>query len=230
MIDLNILSGVPLFSGLSPEELKLIAAVTARRKYPRGAVVFFEHEPGDALYVLEDGQVRIYRLAEDGREKTLALLSKGDFFGEMALIDEEPRSAVAEATDPSSLLIIHKREFDKLFFFNPQIAASIVRGLTRRLRQTNKQLMDAVFLDVRSRLIRLLLELDADYGKVHDGGRLIDIKLTHQELANMVGTSRESVTRVLTELQDLGALTYVERRLMWIDTKALVRQVNATTV
>lgn len=221
MLDPEMLTSVPLFAGLSHEELELVASVAARRTYRRGTVIFFEHEPGDALYIIETGQVRIYRLAEDGREKTLALLSDGDFFGEMALIDEEPRSAIAEVTEDASLLAIHKRDFDKLFFSHPRIALSIVRGLSRRLRQTTLQLMDAVFLDVRSRVIRLLLNLSEEHGKNYEGGRLIDMKLTHQAIANMVGTSRESVTRVLTELQDEKALNYVERKLLWIDPDAL---------
>lgn len=221
MIDCSVLARVPLFGGLSSEELQLVASAAVRRRQSRGSVIFFEREPGDALYIIEEGQVRIYRVAEDGREKTLALLSEGDFFGEMALIDDEPRSAIAEATEPTVLLAIHKRDVHNLIHANPSIALSMIKGLSRRLRETNRQLMDAVFLDVRGRLLRLLLELDGRYGKPHDGGRLIDIRLTHQELANMVGTSRESVTRVLTELQDVGALGYAQRHMMWIDRQSL---------
>lgn len=230
MIDLSVLSRVPLFTGLCEEELRLIGTVAVRRRYSRGAVVFFEHEPGDTLYIIEDGQVRIYRLAEDGREKTLTLLSSGDFFGEMALIDDEPRSAIAEATDPSVLLAIHKRDFHKLIQSQPHMAMSMIKGLSLRLRQTNKQLMDAVFLDVRGRMCRMLVDLDDRYGKDYESGRLIDIKLTHQELANMVGTSRESVTRVLTELQDVGALGYVKRRMMWIDRGRLEEYIDEISV
>lgn len=221
MIDCSVLARVPLFGGLSSEELQLVASAAVRRRQSRGSVIFFEREPGDALYIIEEGQVRIYRVAEDGREKTLALLSEGDFFGEMALIDDEPRSAIAEATEPTVLLAIHKRDVHNLIHANPSIALSMIKGLSCRLRETNRQLMDAVFLDVRGRLLRLLLELDGRYGKPHDGGRLIDIRLTHQELANMVGTSRESVTRVLTELQDVGALGYAQRHMMWIDRQSL---------
>lgn len=221
LIDCSVLARVPLFGGLSSEELQLVASAAVRRRQSRGSVIFFEREPGDALYIIEEGQVRIYRVAEDGREKTLALLSEGDFFGEMALIDDEPRSAIAEATEPTVLLAIHKRDVHNLIHANPSIALSMIKGLSRRLRETNRQLMDAVFLDVRGRLLRLLLELDGRYGKPHDGGRLIDIRLTHQELANMVGTSRESVTRVLTELQDVGALGYAQRHMMWIDRQSL---------
>lgn len=221
LIDCSVLARVPLFGGLSSEELQLVASAAVRRRQSRGSVIFFEREPGDALYIIEEGQVRIYRVAEDGREKTLALLSEGDFFGEMALIDDEPRSAIAEATEPTVLLAIHKRDVHNLIHANPSIALSMIKGLSRRLRETNRQLMDAVFLDVRGRLLRLLLELDGRHGKPHDGGRLIDIRLTHQELANMVGTSRESVTRVLTELQDVGALGYAQRHMMWIDRQSL---------
>lgn len=221
LVDLSVLATVPLFAGLSAEELELVAAKAVRRRQSRGSVIFFEREPGDALYIIEEGQVRIYRVAEDGREKTLALLSTGDFFGEMALVDDEPRSAIAEATEPCVLLAIHKRDVHSLIHSNPSIALSMIQGLSRRLRETNRQLMDAVFLDVRGRLLRLLLKLDGRYGKPYEGGRLIDIRLTHQELANMVGTSRESVTRVLTELQDVGALGYAERHRMWIDRPSL---------
>lgn len=229
MLDLSVLARVPLFAGLDADELELIRAKAVRRTVERGTVIFFENEPGDALYIIEAGQVRIYRVAEDGREKTLTLLSAGDFFGEMALIDDAPRSAIAEATDPSVLLAIHKRDFQQLIYSKPQIAVSIIRGLSHRLRQTNDQLMEAVFLDVRSRMCRLLLDLDKEYGKEYESGRLLDIKLTHQELANMVGTSRESVTRVLTELQDIGALGYVKRRLMWINPERIAEYIGAVS-
>ena len=172
------------------------------------------------MYIIEEGQVRIYRVAEDGREKTLALLSEGDFFGEMALIDDEPRSAIAEATEPCVLLAIHKRDVHSLIQANPSIALSMIQGLSRRLAR--QQAAHGRGVSRRARpVLRLLLDLDRRYGRPCAEGRLIDIRLTHQELANMVGTSRESVTRVLTELQDVGALGYAQRHRMWIDRRSL---------
>ncbi|HHV55991.1 MAG TPA: Crp/Fnr family transcriptional regulator [Firmicutes bacterium] len=205
---------ITLFAAFTDEELRAIIPLIVTRSCARGSVIFLENDPGDALYLIQSGLVRISCLAQDGRVKTLAVLSDGDFFGEMALVDDQPRSATAEALDTTTLLVLYRRDFERLLSDHPGLARAVIKGLSRRLRATNEQLLDAVFLDVRSRVIKTLLALAGSHGKPHPAGLRIDLRLTHQELAQMVGTSRETVTRVLADLQDSGLIGWDGRQLV----------------
>ncbi|MCL4515606.1 MAG: Crp/Fnr family transcriptional regulator [Firmicutes bacterium] len=201
-----LLREVPLFAGMDERELTKLAGIAHERQYPKGAVLFFSDEPGDALFVIKDGSVKIYLLAGDGREKTLAIFGKGDFFGEMALLDEGPRSAIAETLEETHLLVVDKANFTRLLESTPRMALKIIRVLTERLRQANAQLEGLAFTDVRTRVAGTLKRLAAEHGVAAEGGVRIGIRLTHQQLANLAGTSRETVTRILCELQDEGEL------------------------
>lgn len=223
----RFLKGVPLFEGLDDAHLEALARVTASRRLPRGITIFFEGDRGDSLYIVRTGCVKIYRVAEDGREKTLALLSDGEFFGEMALLDEEPRSAVAETLEPTTLYILHRNDFRRLLAESALMAFQILRVLTRRLRQTNAQVTDLVFKDVRSRVARTLLDLARRHGTSSGAGSKVALKLTHQELANLVGTARETVSRILAEFQDARYITFEGRYVVVIDREALMNVGNS---
>lgn len=215
------LQRVPLFEGLEQPHLQALAEKMAERSYQKGEVLFFEGEPGDSLYIVNAGTVKVYRVAEDGREKTLALLGAGEFFGEMALLDEGPRSAIAEALESTTLYLLHRSDFLKTLTENPSIALQIIRVLSRRIRQTNAQVTDIVFRDVRGRVASTLADLCTRHGASTAAGVRIDLKLTHQELANLVGTARETVSRILAELQDAHCLTVDGRHLVLKDMKKL---------
>ncbi len=204
--NLALLKEVPLFAGMDDKDFARLAEIAHERRYPKGAVIFFADEPGDSLFVIKAGSVKIYLLADDGREKTLAIFGKGDFFGEMALFDERPRSAIAETLEETHLLVVDKANFTRLLESTPKMAFKIIRVLTERLRQANAQLEGLAFADVRTRVAATLKRLAAEHGVAVEGGVRIGIKLTHQQLANLVGTSRETVTRLLCELQDEGEL------------------------
>ena len=193
----------------------------AERRCPKGEVLFFEGEAGDSLYIVTSGTVKVYRVAEDGREKTLALLGAGEFFGEMALLDEGPRSAIAETLEPTTLYQLHRSDFLGTLTENPSIALQIIRVLSLRIRQTNAHVMDIVFRDVRGRVASTLGELCSRHGVSTEAGVRIELKLTHQELANLVGTARETVSRILAELQDAHCLTVDGRYLVLKDMKKL---------
>lgn len=207
----RFLRAVPLFADLSAEDLAGLARLAVERRYTKGTVIFFENDPGDALYVVKAGHVKIYRVAEDGREKSLVLLGPGEFFGELALLDSEPRSAVAETLSPTALIVLGRTGFVNLVLERPQIALQALRVLSRRLRQTDAQLMDVIFQDVRSRVIRTLYHLAEQHGVDEPQGRRINLKLTHQEIANLAGTSRETVTRTLAGLQDERRIAFDRR-------------------
>lgn len=219
----RFLRGVPLFEGLDEAHLEALAQVTVSRRLPKGVTVFFEGEQGDSLYIVRSGCVKIYRVAEDGREKTLALLSNGEFFGEMALLDEEPRSAVAETLDSTTLYILHRNDFRRLLAENASMSLQILRVMTRRLRQTNAQVTDLVFKDVRSRVGRVLLDLAKRHGVPIEAGSKVALKLTHQELANLVGTARETVSRILAEFQDAHYITFEGRYVVVVDREGLLQ-------
>jgi len=219
----RFLRSVPLFEGLDEAHVEALARVTASRRFPRGTTVFFEGDRGESLYIVRSGCVKIYRVAEDGREKTLALLGDGEFFGEMALLDEEPRSAVAECLEPTTLYILHRNDFRRLLSENASMSLKILRVMSRRLRQTNAQVSDLVFKDVRARVSRALLDLAKRHGVSVESGAKVALKLTHQELANLVGTARETVSRILAEFQDAHYITFEGRYVVVVDREGLMQ-------
>lgn len=203
-----------LFSGLSDEELARIVEIMGIRQYKRNEVVFLEGDPGDSFYLVLVGEIRIYKLSPDGREKTLALIGVGDFFGEMALLDQKLRSASAETTIKTSLGVIHREHFTQLIYQYPGIALKLIVQLGERLRLANYQIESLVFKDVRERVIQFLLQ----YAAESDGDAPVPLKkrVTHQEIANLVGTSRETVTRILGQLQEEGYIS-TKGRMIYIE-------------
>lgn len=237
---IDALRKVSLFAELGDDEIARVAEIAVERTYRKGSVIFFEEDLGDSLYVVISGAVKIYRVAPDGREKTLALLEAGEVFGEMALLEQAPRSAVAEALILTHLLVVLDRDFNRLIRAEPEIALSLLRVLSKRLRDMNLQLEDALFKDVRGRVIQTLLRLsergrEADVAKGRepevserrmdapssDGRRVIRLRLTHREIANLAGAARETVTRTLCQLQDLGYLAIEDRLIVIVDTGVL---------
>jgi CRP-like cAMP-binding protein len=195
-----ILQKVPLFSQLAAAELDRVAEITRERSYPRNSVILFEDDPGDALYVVATGQVKVVLIGEDGREVILSVLGEGDFFGEMSLIDEEPRSAHVIAMEDSNLLVIRREDFQAILQQSPGIAMGLLRELSRRLR----------------RVAQLLLDL-ADEAR----SDRITRRLTHHTIAQMIGSSRETVSRTMRELVDKGFIEISRREILIRDRAAL---------
>lgn len=205
---------VPLFAHLSEEEIQPIAAVTRERVYPKNSVIVFEDDPGDAMYVVASGQVKVVLTADDGREVILSVLGEGDFFGEMALIDDLPRSAHVIAMEDSRLVVLYRDDFHRCLERAPRIALGLLQVLSRRLRRADDKIGGLVLLDVPGRIARLLIEL-ADQG---DGTR-ISRSITHHTIAQMVGSSRETVSRTIRDLADRGLVT-VTRKTIEIHDRA----------
>jgi CRP-like cAMP-binding protein len=172
-------------------------------------VILFEDDPGDALFVVVTGQVKVVLVGEDGREVILAVLGQGDFFGEMSLIDDEPRSAHVIAMDDSSLLVLRREDFQAALEDHPRIALGLLRAMSRRLRRADDKIGALVLLDVLGRVARLLLDF-ADEGD----GTAITRRITHHTIAQMIGSSRETVSRTMREL--------VERGLIAVEGKAII--------
>jgi CRP-like cAMP-binding protein len=207
----ELLRTVPIFSELTDVDITSLARLTNRRRYPKDTVVFFENEEGDFFFTIVDGRIKVTILGDDGREIILSVLGPGDFFGEMALLDNEPRSATAIAVEDSELLSLHRTDFQSVLTDNRSITAALIKVLTARLRRANHQISTLALLDVYGRVARVIVDMARDEGKRLKDGRIAFRRATHQEIANRIGTTRETVTRMLKDLERQG-LIHVEGR------------------
>ncbi len=200
------LTGIPLFCELAEAELERILPLLKRRRYGKGHVIISEGERGDVFYLIEKGQVKVTRQSLDGREKILDILSDGSFFGELSILDEMPRSATVETMGSVSILTLHSDDFLRLLEELPQIAIKIIKVLSRRLRAADSQIEDLTFKTSREKIESMFIKLRDTHGVDDPRGTRLTISLTHQELADMAGCSRETVCRYVKELRRRGCL------------------------
>jgi len=215
---LEVLRQVPLFASLPDEELEAFAPLMRERRFPRGSVILMQGDPGDALYVIARGQVKVVLVGEDGREVILSVLGVGSFFGEMALLDNDPRSAHVVAMEEATLLQLRREDFQSRLRSSPDVAIALLRELTHRLRRADDTIGSLALRDVNGRVAHLLLELAEEEG----GGR-ITRRLTHATLAQMVGASRETVSRTLRALTKTGAVQVSRKEITILDPEMLQR-------
>jgi CRP/FNR family transcriptional regulator, cyclic AMP receptor protein len=202
----ELLRRVPLFSELSTAELERVAQVGIPRSFPRETRIFHEGDPGDACYIVREGSARVTREHPDGRAITLATLGPGAIFGELAMLDGERRSASVEATENTELVALPASDVRKLIREHPEMAEKLVVALTRRLREANERISRQSFQTVPSRVAGVLNQLLADEAvtpMVRDG---VTIRLRQADLAQLAGTSRESVSRFLATLERAGVV------------------------
>jgi CRP/FNR family transcriptional regulator, cyclic AMP receptor protein len=202
----ELLRRVPLFSELSTAELERVAQVGIPRSFPRETRIFHEGDPGDACYIVREGSCRVTREHPDGRAITLATLGPGAIFGELAMLDGERRSASVEATDNTELVALPASDVRNLIREHPEMAEKLVVALTRRLREANERISRQSFQTVPSRVAGVLNQLLADETVnplVRDG---VTIRLRQADLAQLAGTSRESVSRFLATLERAGVV------------------------
>jgi CRP/FNR family transcriptional regulator, cyclic AMP receptor protein len=218
----DFLATVPLFGGLERVELERFAELTREKFYPKGSVILFENDPGDSLFVVRQGRVKVVLIGEDGREVILGVLGVGEHFGELSLIDDRPRSAHVIAMEDSSLLVLRREDFRRRVESSPAVAWSLLTEMSRRLRRADEKIGGLVLLDVPGRIARLLLDLAAQ-----GAGPTIDKPLTHQTIAQMIGASRETVSRAMKEFQDAGWITVVRRRIAIANRDAMEQRAQA---
>src|SRR5438094_658234 len=221
MNTVDFLTTVPLFAGIDPAELAQLADVTREKQYPKGSVIVFEDDPGDALFVVREGRVKVVLVSEDGREVILGVLGVGEHFGELSLIDEQPRSAHVIAMEDANLIVLRREDFRKRVEENPSVAWSLLTELSRRLRRADDKIGGLVLLDVPGRIARLLLDLAEE-----SGTNAIEKSLTHQTIAQMIGASRETVSRAMKDFQDAGWITVERRRIALADRAALEQRAH----
>jgi len=214
-----------LFSGLSPKELEALERSIQVRSFSPGEIIFRQGDQGDGLYLVRSGTVKI-TLTKEGEESVIALMSTGEFFGELAVLDGEPRSANATAMDDVKSLFLPREAFLSFLREYPQVAMKIIEMLSRRLRQTDEMLASIVFFDVYGRVAKKLLELADSHGELTEHGLRINMTLTQKSLAQLVGASRESVNKALKFFRDKGYLTVVDRRLVVKDRRRLEQRAH----
>jgi len=204
------LRAIPLFREASNEDLDSLVTHLIERRYPKDSIVVEEGLPGDYMYVIQSGRVKVTKASDDGREKIMNLFDAGDFFGEMSLLDQEPRSASVKTLEPSRLLALSRRDFLDLMRRSPDLALSVIRELTRRLRDTGEQASSISFQRVQERTRGLFERIAREETGVVEGR--ITPALTHQQIGDMIGTSRETVTRAVKRLKEDGWLRQQGKR------------------
>ena len=226
MSTLDLLAQVPLFSALTPKQLHRLGALVQRRRYAAGEVIFHEGDAGTALYIIENGEVKIVLGSAEGKEVVLRLFGRSDFFGELALLDGEPRSANAVAREACNLLLLRRADFLQFLVDEPQVAVNLLAVLSSRLRWTDQIVHDTEFLPVRARLVRVLLILAQTRGQAGPRGVVITSHLTQTDLANMVGATRESINKWLRFYERQGLVHHHRGRLILMDLRRLRDEVS----
>jgi CRP/FNR family transcriptional regulator, cyclic AMP receptor protein len=194
------LKRVPLFTGLTDAQFDLLAAGSTRRNFPKGRMIVAEGEPSQSLYILLSGRAKVQRSDSEGKEVILAVLGPGEFFGEMSLIDDAPRSASVITLESCDFMAINKESFKTMISQSTEMCLQIMKGLVKRLRGADQKIETLALLDVYGRVARVLL----DFSENVDGERVVKGKLPRQEIAKMIGASREMVSRVMKGLETDG--------------------------
>ena len=207
---LDSLRSIPLFGRVSESDLEELATQLIERRFPKNATVVEEGLPGDYMYVIREGRAKVTKASEDGREKIMNFLEAGAFFGDMALLGDETRSASVKTLEESVLLALSRRDFIDLLRQSPDLALAVIEELANRLRETNEQARSLSFQGVEERTRNLFERISRP--ETGGSGRLLTPALTHQQIADMVGTSRETVTRSIKQLKDSGWLTQEGKR------------------
>jgi CRP-like cAMP-binding protein len=213
-----MLAQVPLFAPLPPDALDELSARLRRRPYNRGEAVFREGDAGTSLYIVQAGHVKLSLTSAEGREIIIDLLGPGDVFGELALLDGEPRSADAVATESSELLHLERDEFKRFVLQRPSLALELLAILSRRVRRDTQLLQDAAFLEVPARLARTILRLAEPSP---DGGPSVTPRLNQSDLAGLAGTTRETLNKWLGEFQDDHLIRLDKGRISVLDPHRL---------
>jgi len=214
-------SSSELFEGLTDAALADLDGRLRTSGFRKGELVYSPFDRGDALYLIEAGRGRLYRSAHDGRQLTLAMLDEGEAFGLVPMNGDDLHDAYAEAMSDCVLRVVPAADLERTAAEHPQVAMNLMRSLSQRLRSVEDRLESLAFRGVAARLAGQLLELMNRYGRVTPQGIRIDERFTHMQLAEMIGTSRETLTKVLNELRESGMID-VRERLVWVlDADAL---------
>jgi len=214
---IEFLKKVPIFSDLEEETLTKVAKSGILKSFKKNNIILSEEEPGSALFIIEEGKVKVSRSSNDGKEVILAIINESDFFGEMALLDGMARSATVTALEDSKLFIIQRNEFLELLKSHPEVSIVLLTELTKRLRASSMKVKALSLKDAEGKVATVLLELADQIGKIRQGVVEVDHLPYQQELANMAGTSRETISRTLHSFAKKGLVELDGSKLRIVD-------------
>ena len=203
-----------MFLDLPDKEKEEMVSMMRERSVKKKGFVYSEGDRADTLYILKEGRIKITHLAEDGRELTIDIIEPGDIFGELTLAGEEERETSAEALEDSFICAISRKNFEDFIGKRPHLAFTVTKWMGQHLRRIENRFENLIFQDVRTRLASLLRDLARQYGEEVEGGLKIAIRLSHQELANLIGTTRETVTLELNNMKRRGAILVEEKHFV----------------
>lgn len=219
---IDFIRRVPLFATLSEEEFKGLEHIFQVKSYRKNQIIFLEEETGNYMYIVMAGKVKVTKATATGKETILAIHQAGDFFGEMALLDGKTSPATVSAMEDCRIATIFHNDFQRLLMSNEKVVRQIIQVLCSRLRQVWAQVQQLSYSSADDRIRAGILQLSRKHGVQDARGIIIDLKITHQELAEFVGTSRETVTRTLARLQKKGVLQLENRRIILLKPKDLM--------
>jgi len=220
------LSRCDLFERLSPEQLRKVEARSRARSFVRGEPIYLPADAADAVFLLTSGRAKICHITPEGKQSILSFIEPGELFGELSLLESSSRDEYAEAIDKTTVVLIPGEVMQSLMDEHPQVTLGITKLIGLRRKRIETRLKNLLFLSNRERLTHLLLELAEQYGKPASRGLDLGIRLSHQDLANVIGSTRETVTVVLGELQEEGLITVGRRKINLLDVEALAASVH----
>ncbi|HHH30050.1 MAG TPA: Crp/Fnr family transcriptional regulator [Polyangiaceae bacterium] len=218
----SILARASIFEGLEPAQIDALARMAVRKTYRTREIVLRKGDPAMQIYVIAKGRLKAITAGAEGRQAALSIMGPGEVFGEVAVLDGEPRSATITALEPCELIIVNRNEFFYFLERNPSAALRLLQVLARRLRRLSERVEDSTFLDVPGRLAKALVRLAQRYGRDVGDGTRIELKLSQQELGDLVGTTRESVNKQLRAWQSEGLLEQEKGRVILKDVETFV--------
>lgn len=221
MKNTDYLKNIAFFSDLQDEDLESISNISLERSYKKNMIVFMEGEPGEAFYYIKSGKVKIFRTYEDGKEHIVTICTEGDVFGEATLFSNSPYPASAAIYEDSVIGIIKNSHLEALVQNNTELALRIIKILAKKLIFAQQKIKDLAFNDVFARIASQILKLGKEYGSSSEKGIRIDIELSRQELADMVGTTRETVSRAIGRFKKEKSLTEEKDRLVILNFEKL---------
>jgi len=229
MTNRAFLRQVSLFGGLSDKDLRELESVVRERSFRKNEVIFHAQEPGNALFVIKCGRVKISMDDRSGREVILRIFEAGDFFGEMSLLDGEPRSATVSSLEPCQALILSRDEFLRFIPRHPEVVMKMLTALSQRLRKADEQISRLVFADAYEKVASVLMDIIGERKIPLNIGAEVPLSLTRKELADLAGLSRETLTRVIADFQRAGLVRIEGRRMAIVSPAKLKREASRST-
>ena len=222
----DILKMVPIFSGLSDKSLMDIANVMVTRYYKKGQYILSENDEGQSTYFITDGNIKVTRTSDDGREVILAMQGVGDFFGEMSMLDGEPRSANIVAITTCTVLTLNGADFYGILTSHPKVAINLLKELAVRIRKSDQQIEGLSLSDAEKRIAMTIIRISEELGTIHHGEVSVKKMPVQQDIANMAGTSRETVSRTINILEEEGFIKRDGKDLSVVDYDRFKRELT----